>query len=968
MLSSHRAPSPKHPKLQHPAKDFLWIGLWFIACISSVPVVASMDAEDEKGVEFFEKNVRPILVEHCYECHSGREKNGGLLIDSRERLLAGGDSGGVIVPGDPEHSLLVEAIRYKNLDLQMPPKKPLAPEQVQTLVEWIAMGAPDPRKAESAEGAPAPTGMSIEEGRQFWSMQPISNPVVPSVENAAWVQTPIDAFILDKLVKHGMTPAVPADKRTLIRRVTFDLIGIPPTPREIDDFLADDSPDAFRKVVDRLLDSPHYGIRWGRHWLDVARYADSNGLDENLAFGTAWRYRDYVVESFNEDKPFNQFLVEQIAGDLIPNATRETKTATGFLVLGAKVLAEPDREKLLMDTIDEQLDTVGKAFLGMTVGCARCHDHKFDPLKQTDYYALAAIFKSTKTFGDTNFGAIKHWNEHTFADAEEVAKIKEVEAAIAEKQKLATNYKNEAMVKLRDQTRAKATEYLIAASAITPMSTLVDAAEVAKPLELHPRVLHHCRLHLEYHLDDPFFAKWHELAAAHDTAAIDQHYRPLFTQAPVAWADAKQKDANITALPDPNLEAARMAMNDESGFLALPAKPGFAFDEATLAEYNRLSEEARVLESFAPDLTSCLGVTDGPIQSTLPIHIRGSHRNLGEPVARSFPQVMHAGSGDIILPRTQSGRLELAQWMASSTNPLTARVYVNRIWTWHFGRGIVNSPDNFGKLGDRPSHPELLDWLARYFIEAGWSTKDLHRLILGSSTYQMSASNALELSDSNPDPENRLHWKFNSHRLDAEQIRDSILFVSGRLDETLNGKSVPLRNRQFVFDHTSIDHTKYDSLRRAIYLPVIRNNVYTLFEQFDFPDPTMVTGVRNTTTVAPQALFMINSDLVMNCADQLAERLADVSSDPSTRVQYLYQTTLGRPATDSELQRALEFMSELTQISDAAGQGTADHVTADHVTADHVTADQQSTDSKSKRSWSIFCQTLLASNEFMYVR
>ncbi len=728
---------------------------------------------------------------------------------------------------------------------------------------------------------------------------------------------------------------------------------MPPTPAEVEAFLADDSPDAFEKVIDRLMTSPQYGVHWGRHWLDVARYADSNGLDENLAFGNAWRYRDYVFDSFNNDKPFDQFLIEQIAGDLIPNASRETKIATGFLVLGAKVLAEPDREKLEMDTIDEQLDTTGKAFLGMTLGCVRCHDHKFDPLTQRDYYALAAILKSTKTFGDTNTGAIKHWHEHVFATDDELAALKEVDKAIAAKKSQATSLKNKAVAEIRADARSKAADYLVAAAQFDSEASLNQVEAIAVPLGLHPRILHHCRLHLKYHAEDPFFAAWHDLQRGELTTqqcvdAIDRHYRPLLAETEAALAEARRRDPKAKRLDDARLEAARAALDDASGFLAVPPKPEFAFDSETLAEYDRLMEEARVFESRAADAPAAMGVADGTIVNRLPIHIRGSHRNLGDPVAREFPDVMRTSNVRPIFPTDQSGRLEWARWMASTQHPLTARVYVNRVWRWHFGVGLVKSTDNFGALGDRPSHPELLDWLARRFMQSGWSTKELQRLILASNVYQMASQRADEALATSVDPENRLLWKSRLQRLAPEQLRDSILAISGRLDPSMGGKTVPLRNRQFVFNHTSVDHTKYDSLRRAAYLPVIRNNLYTLFAQFDFPDPTMPTGNRSATVVAPQALLLMNSDLLMDSADQLAAELLGVSASDESRVELAYTTVLGRPPTPPETQRVLAFIGDVTSTA----------------LTDSETIDPRAV----RHAWGLFCQSLFASNEFMYLR
>lgn len=949
-------------------RSWMWLALWAaVACVplqsplgraradepaggiekpSSSQTERSGDKPTAEDLEFFEKRVRPLLAEKCLECHGGDETSGGLSLDARDHWLAGGDSGPAIVPGAPEKSLLIEAIGYKNRDLQMPPKAPLSESEITVLSEWIARGAPDPRRATPAAAAPV-TGMSLDEGRNFWSFLPVANPPVPQVKDTAWVQTPIDAFILAELEAHGLAPAPAADRRTLLRRASLDMLGLPPTPAEVEAFLADESPGAWGRVIERLLQSPQYGVRWGRHWLDVARYADSNGLDENLAFGTAWRYRDYVIDAFNSDKPYDRFVIEQVAGDLLPDASRETHIATGFLLLGAKVLAEPDREKLMMDTIDEQVDTLGKAFLGMTFGCARCHDHKFDPISQADYYSLAAIFKSSKTFGDTNHGAIKHWHEIQFATPEEKEQLKAVDAAIAQMQKAASSFKSAAVAKTREAARQRATDYLVAASKFDLDTPLTDVTVIAQEYDLHPRILYQARRHLAFHAEDPFLSKWHELVASDRADEIAAHYEPLF-QAARQWAEAKKQDAKTKPHEDAQVVAAHAALMDNSGLLTVPAKPGFAFDAETLAEYNRLADEARIEESFAPDVPSAMSIAEGKILTTLPIHIRGSHRNLGTPVPRGFPKVMQVSIAEPIWPRHQSGRLELAQWLASTTHPLTARVAVNRIWRWHFGVGLVGSTENFGVLGDRPTHPQLLDWLARTFMESGWSIKELQRLILSSSAYQMATLHPKAEASAAIDPENRWLWRFRPQRLDAEQVRDSILFVTGRLDQTLGGKTVPLRNRQFVFDHTSIDHTQYDSLRRAAYLPVIRNNVYTLFEQFDFPDPTMPTGSRNATTVAPQALLLMNSELVMDSADRLASQLLSDFSDGRERIDAATRIVFGRPSTAFEVQQIQRFVSNLvgTDGIASASVGTVD----------------------AQRAWSLVCQSLLISNEFFMVR
>jgi mono/diheme cytochrome c family protein len=938
------------------SQPLLFLIFWGPALLAAedgvVTVAAQKEAVSSAQLEFFEKQVRPILVEHCYECH-GERADGGLHVSSRESLLRGGDTGPALVPGDPDSSLLVEAIRYENLDFQMPPQGRLAPAQIKVLEKWVEMGAPDPR--DDTTRTPLPVGMSIEDGREFWSFRSVANPPVPDLGTHDFVKNPIDAFILHRLIEQGIQPAPPAQPRTLVRRLYMNLIGVPPTAEQVAAYLSDASPRSTQKVVDQLLHSPAYGERWGRHWLDVARYADSNGLDENLAFGNAWRYRDYVINAFNADRPFNRFLIEQLAGDLLPDATAETRIATGFLVLGAKVLAEPDREKLTMDTIDEQIDATGKAFMGMSLGCVRCHDHKFDPIKQRDYYALAAIFKSTKTFGDTNTGAIKHWHEYSLESDENMDEFKLIDAEIARLKKEASDWKNSAIAKLRTAANAKATEYLMACTELSLTDSLVRISEVAEQYGLHPRILHHCRRHLEFNQQHEVFKPWHQLQQGVsdsdlNAAAVEKFYRPLFTAASggevVSESSIQGSQGESIVLPDAKQVAA--ALKDHSGFLTIPPKPEFAFDDETLVEYNRRMEAARIYESNARDVPAAMGVSDNTVLARLPIHIRGNHLNLGENVAREFPTVMRSSEVRPVFPRHQSGRLEFANWMASTRHPLTARVYVNRVWRWHFGEGLVRTTENFGVLGDRPSHPELLDWLTRWFMESGWSTKNLNRLILASSTYRMSAIHPQKSIASKIDPGNRSLWRFRIQRMEPEQIRDSILSISGRLDTVMAGKTVPLRNRQFVFNHTSVDHTRYDSLRRAVYLPVIRNNLYTMFEQFDFPDPTMPTGSRSETVVAPQALLLMNSDLVIDSADVLAQSLLDLSVSDASRVEMAYQRVLGRLPTEREARRAVDFVSQVM----AGAKVNAAAVDEKWL----------------RRGWLLFCQSLFASNEFMYQR
>ena len=893
-----------------------WIFLTLCACSQAV-VAAPPTAGD---LDFFERQVRPLLVSRCYECHSTQNKTkGGLALDTRDGALKGGDRGPVLVAGDPEKSLLIEATRYKNQDLRMPPKNPLSGAEVKVLEDWVKRGAPDPRTGPEIV-LKGPRVIDIREGRKFWSFTPLAGVKPPVVPHAV---SPIDAFIQTKLKEKDLAAAPPADKRTILRRATFDLTGLPPTPQEVVAFLADTSPEAFDRVIDRLLASTHYGERWGRHWLDVARYADSNGMDENVAYGHAWRYRDYVVRTFNDDKPFDQFLIEQIAGDLLPNR-EDAITATGFLSLGARVLAEPDLQKLDMDIIDEQIDTVGKAFLGMTLGCVRCHDHKFDPITQEDYYALAAIFRSTRSLSAEKMGAVKFWHEHSLATPEQLDEAKKYEEALKAKQADIAVFVAKARSDVRAELQRHAAEYLTAAMFLPVDAQRADAESVGKARHLDGNYVFSCRQYLDKHPDHPVFAVWRERARQKDADGIRQHYDRLFTEA-------------LETKTGPAYEA----LIDAKGLFALPPKDADVLDAATLAKVAAMKKDVTDFEASRSEMPAAMSVTEADTVTNLPVHIRGSYLTLGKPVERGFPEVMRTSFIQPILPAKQSGRLEFACWMASREHPLTARVIVNRVWRWHFGQGIVSSPDNFGTFGSKPSHPELLDWLASTFVESGWSIKRLHRLIMKSATYQQASSVPYSAANKHDprivDPENRLYWRANIRRLEAEEIRDAMLISGGWLNLERGGKTVPLRNRQYVFDHTSKDATTYESPRRALYLPIIRNHLYDMLEQFDYPDPTMPTGSRSSTVIAPQALIMMNAPIVMESGMRLAARLASLPGD-AQRVQQAYALLYGRLPTDRETSDALALLHDfqVTETSD--------------------------------RAWALLCMTLFAANEFIYLR
>ncbi|PHS06955.1 MAG: hypothetical protein COA78_13860 [Blastopirellula sp.] len=812
------------------------IGLLICSALFSVLILGSKlhAAEKEPSAEqihFFENKIRPLLIQHCYECHGPEEQEGDLRLDSLGSILKGGQSGLAIKAGHPQESLLINAIDYKISDLKMPPDEKLSKQEIADLSAWVKLGLPHPDHGKQKVAA---SNLKIPSA-DFWSFKSLQNPVVPKVKNTSWAQTDLDKFILSQLETRGIKPAPPADKRTLLRRATFDLIGLPPTQQEIQNFLADDSKEAFSHVIERLLASPRYGERWGRHWLDVARYADSNGLDENIAHGNAWRYRDYVVEAFNNDKPYDQFVQEQLAGDLMPavddlSVKHARLIATGFLSLGPKVLAEVDETKMEMDIIDEQVSTVASAFMGLTFGCARCHDHKFDPFPTTDYYALAGIFKSTKTM--EHFKKIAKWHENELNTEEYLASK--------------TNH---------DQ---KVTQHK------TKIKEIVD-----------------------------------------DT-------------------DAK--------------------VESESEEKELPKDIETLYPEETKAVLKTLRDELAKIEKAAPEIPSAMGVTEGEIID-LSVHVRGSHLALGEQVPRGFPDALLNSDSQTIAPK-QSGRLQLAYWMTSPQHPLTSRVMVNRIWRWHFGEGIVRTPDNFGHLGELPTNQPLLDWLAVQFIKHKWSIKQMHRVIMLSQTYQMSSD--FDSHSNTLDPENRLHWRANVRRLEVEAMRDSLLAVGGLLDLKMGGSLVHVKNREFFFNHTSQDTTNYDSFRRSLYLPVVRNNLYDVFQLFDYADASVINGNRGSTTVAPQALFMMNSDLVEQATANLAnELLENQSLDDSARVQLLYEKAYARIPTSQETTRALAYLKIFEQKLADSGSDNTNH---------------------REQAWQTLCHVIVSANEFLYLR
>jgi mono/diheme cytochrome c family protein len=647
-----------HAKLKFAA---LLLGSLCIAARCAAEEPAKQPAAEE--IEFFEKRIRPILVTHCYECHSAEKKKneGSLLLDSRAGLLKGGDSGPAIVAGDPEKSLLMTAVRQTDKDLKMPPEGKLTAAQIDDLAAWIKAGAADPRVAATTDLASRPkAGMSLEEGRQFWSFQPVKGPPVPAVNDAAWPKTAVDNFILARIEQAGISPAPAADKRTLLRRVTVDLTGLPPTPEEMAAFVADDSSQAWERVIDRLLASPRYGERWGRHWLDVVRYADTCGNASDYPVPQAHKYRDWVIAAFNRDLPYDQFLREQLAGDLLGCDTEQQRferiTATGYLAIARRFGGDRMGEHHL--TLEDTIDNVGRAMLGSSIACARCHDHKFDPFTMSDYYGLYGIFSSTR---------------YPFPGAEVG----------------------------REQVD------------FVPLMSAEQIEALQKP--------HRERV-----------------------AALQEEVNKL----QAAEAEAKKAEES----PE---KAAQVAAATK------------AVAEA------RQKHQAAVKE--APAINNAYAVVDAKAENAK-VHLRGDPKRLGEEVPRHFPAILGAQTlADDT--KSNSGRLQLAEWITSPQNPLTARVIVNRIWQQHFGKGIVETPNDFGKQGKPPTHPELLDYLASRLMQNGWSIKSLHKLILMSHTWQLASSDVP--ASAKIDPNNELFWRFTRRRLDAESLRDSLLFVSG---------------------------------------------------------------------------------------------------------------------------------------------------------------------------------------------
>ena len=896
-----------------------------------------------EGLAFFEKKIRPVLVEHCYKCHSASSEKvkGGLLLDTREGIRKGGESGHAVVPGDLKESLLISALKHD--DFEMPPKRMLPAAVVADFEKWIRDGAVDPRRATHVVAKP--DSIDIEAGRKHWAYQPLRAPAIPEVKDAAWPANDIDRFILARLESAGLQPGADAKKITLVRRLYFDLIGLPPTPEEIARFVDDKSPEAYENLVDRLLKSPRFGERWGRHWLDVVRYAESMSLRSRL-LKHAWRYRDYVIEAFNDDLPYDQFLTQQLAGDLLEassvDAQRQNLIATTFLVMGDALLENQNKSQLDMDVVDEQLDVIGKGMLAQTITCARCHDHKFDPIPTSDYYAMAGILK--------NVQGLKHSSVSTTMEiplpiTEEIKRESEIHnVSVAKlqseintlKSKVTGNGLSPVQAKdlpgiVVDNPEAKVTGRWSKSSGVPNhvgteyLFSSTQGSKVIYPVAFPAEGRYEVRITIAQHANrapkalvtvlhnggnQSFRIDQRKAPGAFNKDRSDGYFQSLgFFEFPSGQWDAVE--ISVKGGGAVVADAVQFLPVDNDGKVTTPQisqpvkKLSAAEQQALKTRIAKLTADLSALQKQKPAREMVHSAVEKKKPTDLKIHIRGSINNLGAIVPRGVLQVANYGPAPE-MPTSSSGRLELAHWIVDPANPLTSRVMANRVWHWLFGAGLVRTVDNFGTMGESPSHPELLDHLAVHFIQQGWSVKNLIRTIVLSRTYRLSSSRGAQPED----PENRLLAHMNQRRLDAESLRDTMLSVGGTLKLEMGGATFPANLK------TDIGF-RFQAPRRSVYVPVFRSSLPQLFEVFDFANPSLVTGRRDVSTVAPQALFMMNNAFVRTQAKLTADRLL---SDPllkeSHRIDHAYLQILGRHATEAEVSLSQEFLKAVIDTTE----------------------------------------------------
>lgn len=931
-------------------RRFLNLLLLFVFLNTTVLSVSVSTAEENpetdfhpNQIEFFEKKIRPVLVEHCYQCHSAKaaENNklrGGLFLDTRAGLLTGGESGPAVDLEDSEQSILLDALRYESYE--MPPKGKLPEKVIADFAKWIEGGLADPRLGDKPR--PISPTIDIEQGRKHWAYQRIEQPTIPDLEEGD-ARSPVDSFISAKLREHGLTQLPIADRTTLIRRLFFDLVGLPPTPVEIDAFEKDRSEDAYQRLVERLIASPQFGERWGRRWLDSVRYAESITL-RGFILPEAWRYRDYVIDQFNTDRPFDRFIREQVAGDLLPAESiddrRRNLIATSFLTLGNNNLEDQDKEKLRMDVVDEQLETIGRGLLAQTIGCARCHDHKFDPIPTADYYALAGILKNTKTLEHAN---VSKWLEVPIPMAPELEEVvSENELAVA--------------------NVSKRLQKLKAKKSTTPAPVELESLSgiVVDDSEAKLRGSWKKSTHVKSYIG---------VGYRHDSASQDPReaafipvlprsekyeIRFAFTPGPnrsksvpvkVVSADgesivrinqrkAAPIDGRFVSLGTFRMErgkqhgvfvsnqgvdghliidAVQFLPEETSAELAKRDKSsGSSGRSDRKSEIARLEKELVRLKRIAesgPQREKSMSIQEEDEIADARIHIRGDVHNLGDKAPRGFLQVAMVGPAPEF-PTQQSGRIQLGDWLTSAKNPLPSRVIANRIWHWLFGVGLVRTTDDFGHAGESPSHPELLDYLASRLLQGDWSTKKIIREIVLSRTYRSVSHaevSATLLRNRKLDPQNRLLWRMNRRRLDAECLADSILHIGGQLDLAIGGSTIR-KGVKVDYDYS------HESKRRAVYWPVFRNSLPGIFEVFDFANPSMVVGRRDVSSSPPQALFMMNNPFILVQAERAATRHLENEVDMDVRVNTAFRMTLGRFPTASERESIVKFILQNSDV------------------------------------------------------
>lgn len=897
--------------------------------ISAAPPMALSAAD----TALFEKKIRPVLVAHCYSCHSERaaenkKLRGGLRLDSRAGLRKGGDSGPSIVAGKPADSLLLQALRYETLE--MPPDGALPAAVLADFELWIARGAPDPRRG----AAVVEPRIDLEKGRLHWAYRPIKKPQLPATTRTPAV-SPIDTFINARRQAAKLPRAPAATRRVLVRRLYFDLLGIPPTPSQIEIFLRDTSPDASERLVSRLLASPRFGERWGRHWLDVVRFAESITL-RGFLFPEAWRYRDYVINAWNNDLPFDRFIREQLAGDLLPAESLEEQQraaiATTVLTLGNNNLEDQDKAKLRMDVVDEQLETISRGFLAQTIGCARCHDHKFDPIPTRDYYALAGILRNTKTLNHSN---VSKWIELPLpVSADRAAELRQWETEAAALKKRIAQLK---------ASNSNGTTGLSPLPLKQVAGIVVDDQQAQKTGSWMQSQFTKSYVGTGYQHDrgegkGEKTATFQAPLPADDTYEVRFAYTPGQNRSPavpvtVFYADG-QKTVTVNQKQRPPIEGRFISLGryrfvrntmakvvvdnrgttdvviiDAVQFLPraladkkpdVAAKPPAASPELL----GQLEKQLQALTAKTTARPKYMSVQEEKQIEDTRVHIRGSVHTLGDLVPRGFLQVAMVGPQPTV-PQKYSGRRELAEWIAGRTNPLTARVLANRLWQWLFGLGLVRTPDNFGRTGTTPSHPQLLDYLAARSLERDWSIKSVLREMVLSQTYQLSSQSSE--AGTQRDPENIWLGRMHRRRLDAESLLDAMLTVNGSLRGELGGPTI----RTGTANDYGYQH---GGERRAVYWPVLRNSLPQIFELFDFANPSMVTGKRDVSNTAPQALFLMNNPWVLQQAERAATHfLQKKQLDDAQRLEHVFLAAVGRPPESVEAQAILEFLTVSNQ-------------------------------------------------------